>query len=134
MPYPPRRMMSREERGCHAKPTRGSVCACTGFFTRGGFSAWKSLGGVAGKMVGQNKSGGGRSRETPRRWRNVELREEIRFATFDFAWLAIDLESNPKIHGQCSRDIPVVQREEIGSVCTLPHVGNSRSHAGKENV
>ena len=64
-----------------------------------------------------------------RRRRNVELREEIRFTTFDFACLAIDLDSNPKIHGECSRNLPVIQRKEIGSACTLPVVGNSSSHA-----
>jgi hypothetical protein len=30
MPYPPRRTRALEERGCHAKRTRGSECVCTG--------------------------------------------------------------------------------------------------------
>ena len=105
-----------------------------GVVQQGCILARKSLWGVARKIVGQNKSGSGRIRETSRRRRDVELREEIRFATFDFAWLAIDLESNPKIHGECSRNLPFIRREEIGSVCTLPHVGNSGSHAGEEDI
>ena len=73
-------------------------------------------------------------REAANRGCNVELREEIRFTTVDFAWLAIDLDSNPEIHGECSRNFPVIQGKEIGSVCTLPHIGNSSNHAGEENV
>ena len=86
------------------------------------------------KVVGQNKSGGVWARKAAGRRCNVELRKEIRFATVDFALLAIDLDSNPEIHGECSRNFPVIQRKEIGSACTLPHVGNSSSHAGEENV
>src|SRR5258708_5134686 len=101
---------------------------------QGSIPTRRSRGGVAGKVVGQNKSGRGRARKATGWGCNVELREEIRYATLGFTLLAVDLDSNPEIQCESSRSFPVVQRKKIRGAGTFPHIGNSSIHGRPENA
>src|SRR5258708_28162915 len=118
-----------------AKRTPHGLLDATEWDDPAGLNSHEELhGGGPGKVTGQYESGCVRARKAADlRW-NVELGEAIRFATLNSPFLAIDLDSNPQAHCECSHTFQLIQRKNIHGACPSLHIRCSTNHSSYDNA